>query len=426
MPRVAFLSHSPCSPPLSLWPHRHTLSLIPFNPPALGANEVFVDVKYCGMCHSDIHKVENDWKDAVSYPMVPGHEVVGVVLAIGAAVTSIAVGQTVGFGPQRESCASCEYCSDGLENACKDFKGLYDPHFGGYATSITVHERFTFPIPAGIPLEVAGPLLCAGITTYAPLKRHAKAGDKVGIVGIGGLGHMGLQYARAMGCNVVAITTSAAKEAEALKFGANSVLVSSDPAAMKAHARSFDFILCTASGKMAVDAYMALLKPRTSFCLVGLPAVDQPLEFRPFDIVGGEKQIVGSMIGGVPAMKEMLAFSAAHKCFPQCEVIPFAKAQEGFEKILANSARYRMVLDMNGAQRRRWGRRRARARAACQPPLSRTLIPPHASLFPCRLSRGAGRRPVGGLPVGGRCSGAGRASLERGEPQLECCSSAKQ
>lgn len=287
---------------------------------------------------------------ATAYPMVPGHEVIGTVLAIGSAVTKIAVGATVGFGPQRDSCASCSYCSEGLENACKDFKGLYDPQFGGYATSITVHESFAFPIPAGIPLERAGPLLCAGVTTFAPLRRHAKAGDKVGIVGIGGLGHMGLQYARAMGCNTVAITTSAGKEAEAMKFGAASVLVSTDAAAMKAHERSFDFILCTASGKMAVDAYLKLLKPRTSFCLVGLPAVDQPLEFRPFDIVGGEKQIIGSMIGGIPIMNEMLAFSAQHQCFPQCEVIPFSKAQEGFDKIIAGSARYRMVLDMTSAR----------------------------------------------------------------------------
>lgn len=302
------------------------------------------------MCHSDIHKVCNDWKDAVAYPMVPGHEVIGVVLAVGPAVTRVSVGQTVGFGPQRESCSACEYCSEGLENACKDFKGLYDPAFGGYATSITVNENFAFPIPEGIPLELAGPLLCAGITTYAPLARHAKAGDKVGIVGIGGLGHMGLQYARAMGCHTVAITTSAEKEAEAKKFGAASVLVSKDAAAMKQRERSFDFLLCTASGKMPVDSYLRLLKPRKTFCLVGLPAVDQPLEFRPFDIVVGEKQIVGSMIGGIPIMKEMLAFSAAHKCFPQCEVIPFTQANEGIRKVLANSARYRIVLDMTAAR----------------------------------------------------------------------------
>ncbi len=209
-------------------------------------------------------------------------------------------------------------------------------------------ETFAFPIPAGIPLEVAGPLLCAGITTYAPLARHAKAGQKVGVVGIGGLGHMGLQYARAMGCETVAITTSAAKEAEAKGFGAHAILVSTDAAAMKAHAGSFDFILCTASGKMDVGAYMALLKPRSSFCLVGLPPVAEPLSFVPFNVVGGEKQIIGSMIGGVKSMKEMLEFSAAHKCFPQVEVIPFEAANEGFAKILAGQARYRMVLKIEG------------------------------------------------------------------------------
>lgn len=304
------------------------------------------------MPHSDIHKVTNEWKDLGQYPMVPGHEAVGTVKSVGSAVTRVKVGQLVGFGPQRESCGTCEYCTQGLENCCKGFRALYDSapdfEFGGYATAITCHENFAFPIPEGIPTEVAGPLLCAGVTTFAPLHRYAKKGEKVGVVGIGGLGHMGIQYAAAMGCNTIAITTSASKEAEAKKFGAHSVLVSSDKDAMKAHEGSFDFILCTASGKMDVAAYTRLLKPRKTFCLVGLPAVDQPLEFLPFDIVGGEKQIVGSMIGGIPIMKEMLDFSAKHKCFPQCEVIPFDKANEGFDKILANSARYRMVLKMEG------------------------------------------------------------------------------
>ena len=190
--------------------------------------------------------------------------------------------------------------------------------------------------------------MCAGITTYAPLARWAKAGDKVGIVGIGGLGHMGLQYAKAMGCVVVAISTSAAKEAEARAFGAGSLLVSSDADAMKAAERTFDFILCTASANFSIAAYTRLLKPRKSFCLVGLPAVDQPLALEPFDIVGGEKQVVGSMIGGTKQMKEMLQFSADHKCFPRCEVIDFAAANAGFDKIIANAARYRMVLKIEG------------------------------------------------------------------------------
>lgn len=263
-------------------------------------------------------------------------------------MTKIQVGQAVGFGPQRGSCGDCGYCAEHIENCCAKFEGLYDPKFGGYATSITVHENFTFPIPEGIPLEVAGPLLCAGVTTYAPLARHVKRGDRVGVVGIGGLGHMGLQYAAAMGCDTWAISTTAAKEAEARKFGANNYLISSDAEAMKAAAGTFDFILCTAAANFNPGDYLALLKPRKSFCLVGLPAVDTPLSFVPFNIVGGEKQIIGSMIGGSDAMKEMLAFSAAHKCFPQCEVIDFAEANAGFDKILANSARYRMVMKIEG------------------------------------------------------------------------------
>lgn len=264
------------------------------------------------------------------------------------AVANIKVGQTVGFGPQRNSCHTCEFCTTGVENCCTKFQGLYDPMFGGYATSITVNERFAFPIPEGIPLDVAGPLLCAGITTYAPLSRNVKAGDKVGIVGVGGLGHMGVQYAAAMGCETWAISTTTAKEVEARKFGAKHFLASSDAEAMKAQAGTFDFILCTAASNFAPGDYLKLLKPRKSFCLVGLPAVDEKLGFVPFDIVAGEKSIVGSMIGGTVSMVEMLEFSARHKCFPQCEVIDFAEAQKGVEKVVANSARYRMVLKIEG------------------------------------------------------------------------------
>jgi alcohol/geraniol dehydrogenase (NADP+) len=264
------------------------------------------------------------------------------------AVTTIKVGETVGFGPQRDSCGACACCGSGDDNCCTKFQGLYDPKYGGYATSITVPERFAFPIPAGIPLDVAGPLLCAGITTFAPLARHAKKGDRVGVVGIGGLGHMGLQYAAAMGCETWAISTSAAKEAEARKFGAQHFLVSSNAEAMEAARGSFDFILCCASGNFDTGAYLRLLKPRKAFCLVGLPAVEEPVKFLPFDIIVGEKSIVGSMIGGTVPMKEMLDFSAAHKCFPQCEVIPFAEANAGVAKIVANNARYRMVLKIEG------------------------------------------------------------------------------
>jgi len=296
--------------------------------------------------------------------MVPGHEVIGTVVAVGPKVTSVAVGAVVGFGPQRDCCGACDFCSEHLENACTGFQGLYDSwrdqaaklvNFGGYATSITVPERFAFPIPAGIPLEVAGPLLCAGITTYAPLARLAKAGQRVGIVGVGGLGHMGVQYAAAMKTECWAISTSAAKEAEARSFGAHHFLVSTDKAAMAAKKGYFDVILCTASSNFDVGAYLALLKPRGSFALVGLAPVDDPLKFRPFDIVNGEKNIVGSMIGGTAGMKEMLQFSADHKCFPKVEVVDFADANAGVAKVLANAARYRMVLKIEGFRAKQLG-----------------------------------------------------------------------
>lgn len=198
-----------------------TLRLVPFHYIAPR-----VCLQYCGQCHSDIHKINNEWHDAAAYPMVPGHEVIGVVVAKGAGVTTLNVGDVVGCGPQRNSCGSCEYCGAGEDSVCDKMEGLYDPKYGGYATSITVPERFAFKIPEGIPLHVAGPLLCAGVTTFTPLSKHCKRGDRVGVIGIGGLGHMGLQYAAAMGCEVWAISTSAAKEEEARKFGAQHFLVS--------------------------------------------------------------------------------------------------------------------------------------------------------------------------------------------------------
>ena len=298
---------------------------------------------YCGMCHSDCHKIDDDWKDHVAYPMVPGHEVVGTVAEVGVSVSGFAVGDMVGFGPQRGSCGGCDSCAAGRENCCGAFEGLYDPKFGGYATSITVNAAFAFKIPAALCTPAAlprvGPLLCAGITTFAPLARHAKAGQRVGVVGIGGLGHMGLQYAAAMGCETWAISTSAAKEAEARTFGAKHFLVSKDAAAVAAAKGTFDFILCCASGDFDTDLYMSLLKARAAFCLVGLPAVDSPVKFKPFSIVGGEKAIYGSMIGGAPAMRDMLEFSAKHACLPKVEVIDFADANKGFDTIKANAAR---------------------------------------------------------------------------------------
>jgi D-arabinose 1-dehydrogenase-like Zn-dependent alcohol dehydrogenase len=291
---------------------------------------------------------QNEWEDNNKYPVVPGHEVVGIIKAMGKDVKGLQLGDRVGFGPQRSSCGECEYCLKEEDQACPNFVGLYDPLFGGYATTIQVDYRFAFKIPDSIPSEVAGPLLCAGVTSYSPLAKYAKKGDKVGIIGVGGLGHMGIQYAAAMGCETWAISTSNAKEAEAKTFGATHFLVSTDPEQMAAQKNTFDFILCTASANFKVNDYLKLLKPQKSFCLVGLPAVDQPLTFYPFDVVAGERKIVGSMIGGRKTMRDMLQFSADHKIYPLCQVIPFSDAQAGFDRILANQVRYRMVLKIEG------------------------------------------------------------------------------
>jgi len=298
------------------------------------------------MCHSDIHKVDNDWGPG-KFPMVPGHEVIGKIVEVGPAVTKFKVGDRVGFGPQRDSCKSCEYCEAHNEQLCSGMQGLYDPEFGGYATSIQVPERFTFLVPEGIPDEMA-PLLCAGVTTHAPLARHVAEGNKVGIVGIGGLGHVAVQYSAKMKCDTVAISRSNAKEAEAREFGAASFLSTNDKEAVKAARGTFDVILCTAAAHFDPNLYMALLKPRGKFVLVGLPPASEQLSFSPFSLVGGEKQLIGSMIGGTDNMDEMLAFSAEHKVFPKIEMLEFDDAQTGFDKMRDNSVRYRSVLKVKG------------------------------------------------------------------------------
>lgn len=322
------------------------LELIEFERPPLGEDEVLVDVHASGMCHSDIHMVDNDWGEG-QFPMVPGHEVIGQVVEVGPKVTKFKVGDRVGFGPQRDSCKACEHCEAKAEQLCSSFKGLYDRDFGGYATSIQVPERFTFHVPEGIPDEMA-PLLCAGVTTYAPLHRHAKAGDRVGVVGIGGLGHVAVQYAAKMGCETVAISRSTAKEEEARSFGATAFLATSDAAAVKAAAGTFDAILCTAAAHFSVDLYLGLLKPRGKFILVGLPPAETSLTFKPFSLVGGEKQLVGSMIGGTQDFDDMLAFSAEKSVFPQVELLEFDDANTGFKKMRENTVRYRSVLKVKG------------------------------------------------------------------------------
>lgn len=329
------------------------LSSYQFAPKALGADDLAVDVSHCGICHSDIHKMLDEWSDVgaghTNYPLVPGHEVIGVVVAAGANVKNFKVGDRVGFGPQRGSCLNCEYCHEGDEQLCERFDGLYDPETGGYADHIRVHNRFAFLIPDKIDSASAAPLLCAGVTVYAPLAYYKpKQGAKVAVVGLGGLGHLGLQYAKAMGYDVTAISSSADKEAEAKSFGAAHFLNSKNDNEMKAAARKFDFIMNTASGSLDWNAYLSLLKPNGQLCLLGIPS--DKIKFDPFSVVMGRKTICGSIIGGVKLMKEMLDFSAAHNIRPKIEVFKLGfkdadKATEVIEKVLKNQVRYRAVFE---------------------------------------------------------------------------------
>eukprot|EP00499_Haloplacidia_sp_CaronLabIsolate_P012191 CAMPEP_0196770190 /NCGR_PEP_ID=MMETSP1104-20130614/999_1 /TAXON_ID=33652 /ORGANISM="Cafeteria sp., Strain Caron Lab Isolate" /LENGTH=354 /DNA_ID=CAMNT_0042140299 /DNA_START=40 /DNA_END=1104 /DNA_ORIENTATION=+ len=325
------------------------LSMITFEPGELKEGEIRVEVDACGACHSDLHSITNEWKEkgeSGKFPMVPGHEAIGRVVARGPGATKFELGTRVGIGPQRSSCGCCGYCSDHAEQLCDSMEGLYDNHYGGYATIIDVPESFAFAIPDALPTIAAAPLLCAGITTHAPLARYAKAGDRVGVIGIGGLGHVALQYASAMGCDTWAISRSISKREEALSFGAKHFLVSTDADQVKAAHRTFDVLLCCASGRFPLDDYLDMLKPRGTFVLLGLPSVDTPLTFRPFSMVMGEKKLVGSIIGGTADFEAMLQFSAEHNILPKVEVVPLDRAQEAIDKLIANTARYRMVLDM--------------------------------------------------------------------------------
>eukprot|EP00744_Colponema_vietnamica_P000689 GILI01001213.1.p1 GENE.GILI01001213.1~~GILI01001213.1.p1 ORF type:complete len:371 (+),score=116.93 GILI01001213.1:346-1458(+) len=319
----------------------------PFNHPEIGAQEVRVSVTHSGICHSDIHKIDCDWGES-SFPLVCGHEVIGQVTAVGSEVTDFTVGDRVGFGPQRDHCENCVACEDGCESSCHQapYKWLYDPFFGGYATSIQAPAKWCFKIPADLPSEFAAPLMCAGVTTFAPLQRHVKAGQTVGVVGIGGLGHLGLQYARAMGCRVVAISTSASKEAEARSLGATDFLISSDKEAMKKAASSLHFILNCGTGTMNISDYLPLLRPRGKMCIVGLPPSSNPFVITPFALIDGEREVVGSVVGSRQAMRDMLAFSAAHNIRPMIEIAPFSQAEEAVQRVRKGLPRYRMVLDV--------------------------------------------------------------------------------
>eukprot|EP01116_Phalansterium_solitarium_P006889 TRINITY_DN19300_c0_g1_i1.p1 TRINITY_DN19300_c0_g1~~TRINITY_DN19300_c0_g1_i1.p1 ORF type:complete len:369 (+),score=87.28 TRINITY_DN19300_c0_g1_i1:75-1109(+) len=320
---------------------------------APGPHEVAVLVSHCGICHSDLHKIDNDWPSPTHYPLVAGHEVIGEVKAVGSEVRDFKVGDRVGMGPQRKSCLTCEHCGKGDENLCAGFQDLYDPLFGGYSQHVVCDSRWVFHIPQGLPSEVAAPLLCAGVTVYAPLDHWGPVkGGSVAIVGIGGLGHLALQYAKAMGFVVTAISTSPDKEAEARSFGADHFISLNDAQQVAAAGRSFDLMLNTASGLCALEPLLNLLKPDGRLVLLGLPK--EEVSFRAMKLVIGRRSLSGSIIGSTRQTRDMLEFSAKHNIRPKIEVVdvPWGNAapfNEAIKKVRENKARYRMVVRYNSA-----------------------------------------------------------------------------
>lgn len=317
------------------------------------ATDIVVDILYCGVCHSDLHMARNEWGQAV-YPMVPGHEIVGRVTAVGSAVTRFQVGDIAAIGVIVDSCRACSPCNSGQEHYCE--KGATLTYaapdrvdgsitMGGYSSNYVVDQRFAHTVPANLDLAGVAPLLCAGITTYSPL-RHWKVGPgmKVGIVGLGGLGHMGLKFAHSFGAHVVQLTTSLKKKEDALRLGASEVLLSTDADAMARHARSFDFILDTASAPHDLDPYLSLLKQDGTLALVGLP--EKPPAVSVFSLITKRLSIAGSMIGGMPETQEMLDYCGKHNITADVEVIPVNQINEAFERMLRQDVKYRFVLDM--------------------------------------------------------------------------------
>ena len=316
------------------------------------ADDVQIDILYCGVCHSDLHFARNEWHGTV-YPAVPGHEIVGRVKAVGSAVTKFKAGDIVGVGCLVDSCRTCPECRAGLEQFCPDSVGTYggtDKHLGGgtlggYSQGIVVTQEFVLRIPASLNPAATAPLLCAGITTYSPL-RHWKVGpgQKVGIVGLGGLGHMGVKFARAFGAHVVLFPTSPGKAEDAKRLGAHEVVISKDQAQMAAHAGSFDFILDTVSGSHDLNAYLNLVKRDGHLVLVGAP--EHPLPVAAFSVIPRRRSFSGSMIGGLPETQEMLDFCGQHGITSDIEIIRMDQINEAYERMLKSDVKYRFVIDM--------------------------------------------------------------------------------
>jgi uncharacterized zinc-type alcohol dehydrogenase-like protein len=316
-------------------------------------HDVEIDILFCGVCHSDLHTARNEWH-ITTYPCVPGHEIVGRVISVGEHVSKFGAGDVVGVGCMVDSCRKCEYCQDGLEQFCVEGniqtynsldKFLGTPTFGGYSERIVVDENYVLRIPENLDLAATAPLLCAGITTYSPLRHwNVGPGKKVGIVGIGGLGHMGIKIAKAMGAHVVAFTTSESKFAEAKRLGADEVVLSKDLQQMVAFKGKLHFILDAVSASHDINAYLSLLRVDGSLALVGAP--EHPLPVSAFSVIVGRRSFAGSLIGGIAETQRMLDFCGEHNITSDIEMIDIQEINEAYERLLKGDVKYRFVIDM--------------------------------------------------------------------------------
>jgi uncharacterized zinc-type alcohol dehydrogenase-like protein len=318
-------------------------------------HDVQIEILFCGICHSDLHQVRNEWSGAMPtvYPCVPGHEIAGRVTQVGSAVTKLKTGDLAAVGCMVDSDRTCSECQAGLEQFCRNMTLTYnfpDKHlggvtYGGYSESIVVDERFVLRVPSNLNLAGAAPLLCAGITTYSPMRHWAITRDKkVGVVGLGGLGHMAVKFAQALGAHVVVFTTSSNKKEDAVRLGADDVVVSRHADEMKKQAGSFDFILDAVSADHDINAYLDLLRRDGNITLVGAP--EKPLAVAAFGLLFGRRSLSGSAIGGIPETQEMLDFCGKHNITADVEVIPIQKVNEAYDRLLKSDVKYRFSIDM--------------------------------------------------------------------------------
>jgi uncharacterized zinc-type alcohol dehydrogenase-like protein len=318
-------------------------------------HDVRIEILYCGICHSDLHQVRDEWNQVMPtvYPCVPGHEIVGRVAAVGSAVTEFKPGDIAAVGCMVDSDRTCPECQAGLEQFCPNLTLTYnfpDKHlggvtYGGYSDSVVVDERFVLKVPSNLDLAGAAPLLCAGITTYSPMRHWGVTkGKKVGVVGLGGLGHMGVKFAHALGAQVVVFTTSPNKKEDALRLGADEVVVSRNADEMQKHSGSFDFILDAVSAEHDINSYIQMLRRDGNIVMVGAP--EKPLAVAVFGLLFGRRSLSGSPIGGIPETQEMLDFCGAHGITADVEVIPIQKVNEAYERLLKADVKYRFSIDM--------------------------------------------------------------------------------